>query len=140
MSSQSDLGNGRNFPAFLARQPILDADERIVGYELLYRDTRHNAATELDVRRATASVIVNTLGIMGLSEVSDGQPIYINFDAADLCGNAAELLPPERVVLEILETAIPSAELLTRCREWQRMGYRLALDDFVYRPAWGNRS
>ena len=136
MSSQCNPGSGRNFPAFLARQPILDADERIVGYELLYRDTRHNAASGFDIRRATASVIVNTLGVMGLSDVSGGQPVYINFDAADLCDNAAELLPAERVVLEILETATPSAELLARCREWKRMGYRLALDDFVYRPAW----
>ncbi|WP_455386001.1 EAL and HDOD domain-containing protein [Acidihalobacter prosperus] len=136
MSSQAASGADLKFPAFLARQPILDADERIVGYELLYRDTQHNAATGLDARRATASVIVNTLGIMGLHDVSGGQPVYINFDAADLCDNAAELLPPERVVLEILETATPSAELLARCRDWKRMGYRLALDDFVYRPAW----
>jgi EAL and modified HD-GYP domain-containing signal transduction protein len=136
MSSQPTSGADRNFPAFLARQPILDADQRIVGYELLYRDTRRNVATVLDVRQATASVIVNTLGIMGLSDVSGGQPVYINFDAADLCDNAAELLPPERVVLEILETAVPSAGLLARCREWKQMGYRLALDDFVYQPTW----
>ncbi|WNC95082.1 EAL domain-containing protein [Paraburkholderia sp. FT54] len=40
-----------------------------------------------------------------------------------------ELLPPERVVLEILETVTFDEALFKRCRELRRAGFRLALDD-----------
>ena len=44
------------------------------------------------------------------------------------------LLPSQTTVLEILETVEPDAELVEACAELGRMGYRLALDDFVPRP------
>ncbi|OBS08541.1 EAL and HDOD domain-containing protein [Acidihalobacter prosperus] len=123
-------------PAFLARQPILDAREQIVAYELLYRSGPGNCAPDKPERDATASVMLHALGIIGLSVLSAGRPVYINFDDANLLEDTPELLTPEQVVLEILETATPNAELLARCLEWKARGYRLALDDFVYRPVW----
>ncbi|AOU97177.1 hypothetical protein BI364_03425 [Acidihalobacter yilgarnensis] len=122
--------------AFLARQPILNAREQVVAYELLYRNGPRNHAPDALAREATASVMLHALGIIGLSTLAAGRPVYINFDDANLFEDTPELLTPEQVVLEILETATPNANLLARCREWKALGYRLALDDFVYQPAW----
>lgn len=123
-------------PAFLARQPIFDAASQLLGYELLYRDGSLQAAPDNAGGEATARVILNALGHVGLDEISAGRDLYINMTAACLGGDPARLLPPDRVVLEILETAEPGAELLDQCRMLKRAGYRLALDDFVYGPEW----
>jgi EAL and modified HD-GYP domain-containing signal transduction protein len=44
------------------------------------------------------------------------------------------LLPPARSVIEILEIVEPDAEIVASCAAAKQAGYRLALDDFVFRP------
>jgi EAL and modified HD-GYP domain-containing signal transduction protein len=40
------------------------------------------------------------------------------------------------VVIEILEDAVPGAELLQAVREMNAHGYQFALDDFTLAPEW----
>ena len=80
--------------------------------------------------------MLNALGVMGLATVSVDQLIFVNMEMEDLIEDLVEVLPPQKTVLEILETAKPSPALLKRCKEWVELGYRLALDDFVYAPEW----
>lgn len=136
MSSNHFPARPESNVAYLARQPILDTRQHIVAFELLYRSGTRNVGPEPSIHNATATVMLHALGVIGLSSIASGRPVYINFDDANLLADLPELLPPDRVVLEILETANPSAQLLERCREWLGIGYRLALDDFVYRPDW----
>lgn len=122
--------------AYLARQPIVDRSRKLIGFELLYRDSKRNAAPEQVSSLETVMVLVNALGVIGLAEVSGHQRLYLNFDAAGLSGDASLLLPPGQVVLEILETSTPDDALLEQCRTLRRQGYSLALDDFVHDPRW----
>jgi c-di-GMP-related signal transduction protein len=46
------------------------------------------------------------------------------------------MLPPDRVVIEILETVHIDDELIAACRRLKYAGYLLALDDFQDDPAW----
>jgi EAL and modified HD-GYP domain-containing signal transduction protein len=48
-----------------------------------------------------------------------------------LLSDTVELLPKECAVLELLETVEPVPEVLKRCAELRRHGYRIALDDVV---------
>src|SRR6202142_4672514 len=43
-------------------------------------------------------------------------------------------LPRESLVIEVLETVAPTAELLALCQSIQQQGYTLALDDFADSP------
>ena len=43
---------------------------------------------------------------------------------------SVKLLPSRTVVLEILESVTPDAELLRACKVLKRSGFRFALDDF----------
>lgn len=45
-------------------------------------------------------------------------------------------LPREQIVVEILETCQPTDDLFEAIQELSQRGYLLALDDFVYSPAW----
>lgn len=120
---------------FLGRQPILDRDQRIVAYELLFRtaNTANTASvTVADDMQATASVILHAFSEMGVQTVLGAQLGFINVSADMLQSDLVELLPREQVVLELLETIIVTEAVVERCRALKLLGFALALDDFVY--------
>jgi len=114
----------------VARQPIFDRCQKVVAYELLYRSSRENRFRDSDSATATSSVVANVLLSFGLDQLIQDRKAFINFDAATLSENLATVLPPERVVIEILETVEETENLLRVCEELGEKGYRLALDDF----------
>ena len=123
---------------FLGRQPILDRDQRVVAFELLFRSGRTQAAGVTDDMQATASVIQHAFSEMGAQAVLGHHLGFINVNAEMLLSDLVEILPREQVVLELLETVTVTDAVVERCRALKQMGYRIALDDFVfdesYRP------
>ncbi|MFZ3042732.1 MAG: hypothetical protein WA108_13275 [Thiobacillus sp.] len=117
---------------FLGRQPILDRDQRIVAYELLFRSGNTASVTVTDDMQATASVIHHTFSEMGVQAVLGSQLGFINVSADMLLSDLVELLPREQVVLELLETIIVTDAVIERCRALKQQGFTLALDDFVF--------
>jgi EAL and modified HD-GYP domain-containing signal transduction protein len=45
-----------------------------------------------------------------------------------------DVLPPSMTVLEILETLDPTPRLIAACKKLKSAGFRIALDDFVWKP------
>jgi c-di-GMP-related signal transduction protein len=118
-------------PVFLGRQPILDRSQRIVAYELLFRSAGGgNAAVIEDNFTATAEVVVRAFVELGLANVLGDCQGFINADEWFLSSDLVELLPTDRVVLEILETVEFTPSVVARLRELRKRGLRLALDDF----------
>jgi EAL and modified HD-GYP domain-containing signal transduction protein len=121
----------------IGRQPILDRNEEIVAYELLFRSAgSRNMAEVADATQATASVIINTLSGFGLERILGSHRGFINMDLDLLLSDSLGLLPRDRVVLELLETLAITPELVERCRALKEEGFQLALDDHVYDPAY----
>lgn len=119
---------------FVARQPIFTVDMKVWGYELLFRHGENTqAAVFTDGDQATTQVIADgyTLAARGMRK---GTKALINFPRNLLVGEAPYVLPPERCVVEILETVRPEDEVMEACRELKKRGYTLALDDFVGDP------
>ncbi len=117
---------------FLGRQPILDRDQRIVAYELLFRSGNTASVIITDDMEATASVIHHAFSEMGVQAVLGSQLGFINVSADMLLSDLVELLPREQVVLELLETIIVTDAVVERCRALKQQGFTLALDDFVF--------
>ncbi len=117
---------------FLGRQPILDRDQRIVAYELLFRSANTASAVVTDDMQATASVIHHAFSEMGVQAVLGEQLGFINVSADMLLSDLVEFLPKSQVVLELLETIIVTEEVVERCRALKQEGFMLALDDFVF--------
>ena len=120
---------------FLGRQPILDRQQNIFGYELLFRSADVTVANVTDYSTASASVIINALADFGFREILGRHRGFINIDAEILMSDMLELLPKEQVVLELLETVDVNAAVVERCRDLKSKGFMLALDDHVYAPA-----
>lgn len=119
-------------PTFwLGRQPILDLTGTTVAYELLFRSGAVGGNGVLDDRMATASVISHAFNELGLASVLGNCRGFINFDAALLMSDIVELLPPERTVIELLETVEITTEVVERCRDLRSRGFSFALDDIV---------
>ncbi|MBI4984061.1 MAG: EAL domain-containing protein [Rhodocyclales bacterium] len=94
---------------FIGRQPILDREHQLFAYELLFRSgNKVNAASIQDNMSATASVI-NSL----------------------LISDILEVLPTDKIVLEVLETVEVTPQIVERCQELKARGFTIALDDFV---------
>lgn len=116
---------------FLGRQPILDRNQQIVAYELLFRSSNqaHSANVTSDLL-ATAHVITHAFSELGIASVLGGKKGFINISADLLLSDMIELLPQDKVVIELLETIQVDEQIISRCRELKAMGFSLALDDF----------
>lgn len=121
----------------IGRQPILNRDEQVCAYELLFRSAQSlSTANVSDASQATASVILNTLAGFGVNQILGKHPGFINMELDILMSDSLELLPREMVVLELLETLELTPELIERCRELKEAGFVLALDDHAFNPSY----
>lgn len=121
---------------FIGRQPILNRDQTIYAYELLFRSGESNEAFVRDDNYATAQVIYNTLIEIGLDDIVGEKHAFINFPYDLLVNDIAKLLPPDKVVIEILEDVHIDDRLTGNVKELAGRGYKLALDDFIFKPEW----
>jgi EAL and modified HD-GYP domain-containing signal transduction protein len=121
---------------FVARQPILDGNRKTVAYELLFRSGEANSLPDGSSDAATAQIIHDSMLLFGLDRLVGEQIAYVNFTETMLLNETWRLLPPERVVIELLESVRPTPEIRSACQELRRSGYRLALDDFEYSEEW----
>jgi EAL and modified HD-GYP domain-containing signal transduction protein len=116
---------------FLARQPILGRDQKLVAFELLFRAApEHEDAQLTDYAAATAAVISHA-SQLGMKQVVGEQVAFVNVDEVVLMSDFVRFLPPDQVILEILETVRPTAQLLARIRELKELGFKFALDDVI---------
>ena len=91
----------------IGQQPILDRDERITAYELLFRSPGNDRANIIDPEAATATVILGTLSGFGVEQVLGEHQGFVNVDEQLLFDDALELLPRESIVLELLAALLP---------------------------------
>jgi EAL and modified HD-GYP domain-containing signal transduction protein len=113
---------------YLGRQPVLDRNQALFGYELLFRNAPAGAAEFDSALSATATVIAHA-GQLGLDKVIGDAQGFLNVDAAVLMSDIFVFLPREKMVLEVAETVEATAPLLARMMELAGHGFRFALDD-----------
>lgn len=117
---------------FLGRQPILDRNQNLVAFELLFRqEETDEKATVINDLSASANVIINAYCQLGIQNVLGKQRGFINADPDLVMSDIISLLPAKHVVLEIKETALVTAEFMQRCNELKQKGYQFALDNIV---------
>ncbi len=117
---------------FVARQPIFDRKREVVAYELLFRaDEAATSYGSMDSVEATTNVIANSLLSIGIGQMIGDKKAFINFDKSVLLGGLHTILPPEVLVVELLETIQADAEVLAACAKLSQQGYTIALDDYI---------
>jgi c-di-GMP-related signal transduction protein len=130
MSTPGQAVSAKNPGPCLARQPILTKDEKVVGYELLSRESPEEHRFTSNPESATSHVI-DTLNVLGLDVVCDGHAAFINCTRQMLVNESLFLLPADKVVVEIQPDAAPDEAVLQASQHLKKAGYRIALDNFV---------
>ncbi len=121
----------------LGRQQIFDRKLNVYGYELLFRSCQQqNHAQIVDGTVATNHLIVDALLECGLENLTNGTRAFINLTGENLLQGVAQLLPRDKVVIEILEDAPVNDSLIEAVTLLANQGYLIALDDFIFDPHW----
>lgn len=119
---------------FLGRHPILNNQQKTIGYELLFRAKAQDSNSNIDDLSATSDVIVNLLSQFGIDQILHNKLGFLNIAASSLMSDTIELLPAKRIVLEILEDIPINAQIITRCKALKELGFKLAIVDYANRP------
>ena len=127
-----------NKSIFIGRQPIITTDKNIFGYEILFRSAAEENSSGVSVSdnlSATASVLENIYD-MGLKALMGDKAAFINITPDILQKGMMELLPKDKIVLEILETSVIDDNAVSIIKEFKSKGFKIALDDFTYTDEW----
>jgi EAL and modified HD-GYP domain-containing signal transduction protein len=115
---------------YLGRQPILDRNQALFGYELLFRNQPIGPADIDTDLTATASVIAHAAQL-GLDKAIGDARGFLNVDAAVIMSDIFVFLPREQLVLELVHSMQPSPEVVARMGELASHGFKFALDGVV---------
>ncbi len=119
---------------FIARQPIYDRENRVYGYEILYRSSADNRARFDNPERATSQVLMNLLMDIGLQSLVGNHQAFVNYTRDFLTADIPMLFPPGQVTIEILEDVQGDEPVVAAAKRLAGLGYDIALDDFIYSP------
>ena len=82
----------------------------------------------------SASTLTGALTDIGLDAIVGDRPAWVNVGDAFLIDDLTAALPPQRTVIEVLETTTATPGIMGALMRLREEGYRVALDDFVFRP------
>lgn len=123
-------------PRFLIRQPLLDKDYRLLGYELKVNDKQ-----PLPVLPGATSwrQIQDELLLVGVIDGNYQQALsrkltLLNLHVESLDSPLLDNLPRENMVLAVRPTSLDPV-LLARCQALSREGFALSLDEASFTPA-----
>ncbi|WP_438970875.1 EAL and HDOD domain-containing protein [Methylophaga sp.] len=119
----------------IARQPIFDRQYKIFAYELLFRSAANQATADLSTfsgDTATSRVLNYAFLELGIERVIGEHTAFINLTRNFILSDDPIPASQDQVVIEILEDIAVDDELLDGIRKLVKMGYTIALDDFIF--------
>lgn len=116
---------------YIARQPIVDKEEKIFAYELLYRDAQKHSDIE-NGRYASVSVITNVLNKFGIKKLLGGRKAFVKVDEKFLMSDMILTIPKEFFIFSLLDTIVMHERAIERVEQLHHKGYELCLNDTEY--------
>ena len=120
----------------VGRQPILDRNQQIYGYELLYRSETGGPDTNLDGNYATAQTILTSFIEFGMQRLVGSHRVFINLTRTFFTNIDSMPFDKDRVVIEVLEDIEFDQEVIAGVRSLHENGYVVALDDYKFEARW----
>ncbi|GAP65233.1 putative signal transduction protein [Mizugakiibacter sediminis] len=117
----------------VARQPILDREQKLLGYELLFRAQAEDREARITNRdAATARVLLHAFVDFGIKRLVGESLAFVNLTRNLLLNHQHLPSSGKQVGLEILEGQKFDAELVEAVRTLAGRGYTIVLDDFAF--------
>lgn len=122
--------------AYVARQAIFDSSREVYAYEVLFRDGKQDCFPDIRPDEATSKLLAENQLTLGIEEISDAKPAFINFHEHTLLRQFPTFLDPQHVVIEIINSVPVTDRLVRACQEINDLGYKLAIDDYDFTDKW----
>lgn len=126
MTTASDTPT--NGPIFFSKQPILDGDRRIWGYELLGGEVRQGIF-QVFPQEESAAASLSSSTYYGLQDaMARGKKILVAFDARSVVEGLPHALPAENGVLRLSVGATLPPQVREKLTVLRADGYQVAVD------------
>jgi EAL and modified HD-GYP domain-containing signal transduction protein len=135
IDSKQNLNKENIHSTYVARQPIVDRNINVIGYELLYRNGLENAFPDIDPDLATRYILTEQF-LLRQKKVLNNKLGFINFHSISLLKKIPLDFSEAKFIVEILESCEPNQELYDLITELKSAGYQIALDDFIPSDKW----
>jgi EAL and modified HD-GYP domain-containing signal transduction protein len=128
--------SGAVMHTYIARQPIVDRKQHIIGYELFARDsaTAQSAPAQHTVE-SDSMLLFNALSNIGAENLFGEKLAFINCVVDDFKSEHLDMVFPERIVLEVPriygDDAAAIAEVAALLKPLRDRGFRLAAGPFA---------
>jgi EAL and modified HD-GYP domain-containing signal transduction protein len=113
---------------YVARQPILDKQGLVHGYDLIFRNPPE-AIFRRDGDSAVEAMLDNEM-LFGLEHLTNHLPAFVTCSAEAITDNLVMVLTPGLTVLGVPSSLDPTPRLIEACRTLRARGFRISLDDF----------
>ena len=123
---------------YLGRQPVLDREQQLYAYKLLFRDgvaANGNRARIDDPTQATATVIANAFAELATTDALGRYRCIVGVDHELLCSELIEALPPQFATLDVLDHGAAAPEVVARCAQLRQRGFKLVVDGVAHADA-----
>lgn len=113
---------------YIARQPILDKNNEIFAYELLYRDD-NSRPTIKNSRLATVAVLSSTLNKFGIKNLLGEKKAFIKADEKFLQHEVVFTIPKEHFIFSLQLKGQVNKKIKSKIQELHELGYIFAIND-----------
>ena len=116
----------------VARQPIIDVNNAVFGYEMLHRNNEGNTVDHsLTHRTMSARVMLSVYNLIGRDRAVGDALAFFNIAPEFLLTDIIEALPAPQCVFEIAADRPLRQNETAKIKYLYDRGYRFALDNFV---------
>ncbi|MCG7967037.1 MAG: HDOD domain-containing protein [Candidatus Thiodiazotropha taylori] len=119
----------------VGRQPILDKNLNVYGYELLYRSIS-DSEQDFDGDVATARTVLNSFLEFGLHRLVGKHRVFINMTQRFFTEFTSLPVDPQQIVIEVLEDFDLTPAVVDGIKKLHQAGYAIALDDYRFEQRW----
>ena len=115
---------------YIVQQPILDKDQKVVAYEVLYREDESTLYSQQDVW--TANAIEGFLGQLNDDKFLDGKIAFLTFTPNLLMRNIPKMFRQDQLVIQIEDNSIVHPVAQKIVYRFKKQGYKIALKGFEF--------
>jgi EAL and modified HD-GYP domain-containing signal transduction protein len=124
------------YTTYTARQAIFDRNNKVIGYELLFRDSPENQFPEIDPDVASSKLIIQNHLHGDIKSLCMGKLAFINFNEQCLINKFPLLFDNKTIVIELMGHQSTSARLEKILKFYHDKGYKIALSEYDLDEKW----
>ena len=122
--------------SYIARQAILDRNNKTIGYELLFRDSPDNKFPEIDQDIASSKLVIQNHFQGDIKSISLGKLAFINFTEKCLINKYPLMFDKSAIVIELVGHKSATERLLKIVKYYHEKGYQIALTEYDLDMKW----